>query len=682
MLLRGVMEGLSSESVLELLEQLSSSSNQSELLYKLKLGLNEQFEFSEISVFLAQNKTLFPLASSHDQSLCVIDICEQVESAFIKHVVSPNLNGLSEHWHRGAFENANQLIFIAINFAGLKGMFVLTRKEHTLWAGQTLNKLINIHTLFKQAFVQLAQNHQSTQLISDRTLALTQSQARFQAFAELASDWFWETDEQLNFTYLSFNEGNQVHHKFSNFTHKTLLTIRSDNESSQLKKWGHFLFMVKQHQEIHDFEFEVIDNTGHAQWVAISAKANFDVNGEFVGYFGIGKDISYTKQREQDLELAKNKAVKANQAKSHFLAVMSHEIRTPMNAILGVLELLEDTEPTSKQSELIDFMRSSAKLLQGVISDTLDFAKIESGTLALQQSNINLHKLVKNLVKQFETQAIKKGIHFEYVMGKGVPEHIQCDGVRLSQVLLNLLGNAFKFTLEGEVKLYVNRSDTELLIRVKDTGVGIEEGKISSLFEPFSQLHDQKVGRQQGVGLGLSITKRILELMKGKVSCESVVGEGTEFAVQLPLIEQAPNQNGDGAGSNEQLSQESLSILVAEDNKANQFIIKAILEKRNHNVTLVENGQLALDEAKAKRYDLVLMDMMMPVMDGVTSARKIREELGCASPPIIALTANAGLNDKATCLNAGMQDVLTKPLSSALLDERIKEIIKNRQGVS
>ena len=318
-------------------------------------------------------------------------------------------------------------------------------------------------------------------------------------------------------------------------------------------------------------------------------------------------------------------------------------------------------------------MSDNTELLRGVISDTLDFAKIESGTLSLERSEVNLFKLINNLVHQFETQALKKGIHFSCVLGNGVPEHIICDGVRLSQILLNLLGNAFKFTLEGEVCLNVNRSDTGLLISVNDTGVGIAEEHIGTLFEPFSQLHDKQVGRQQGVGLGLSITKRLLELMQGGIICNSEVGRGTEFVVTMP-IELVDKKVIEAKESTQANQNSSYKILVAEDNQANQFIIKAILEKRNHSVTIVENGELAVASAKAEHFDLVLMDMVMPVMDGVTSARKIRDALGENAPPIIALTANAGLADKTKCLNAGMKDVLTKPLNSALLDERIRAL--------
>lgn len=665
------MERLNASAILRVVNDLLSSKNAAELLLKLQLGLRPIAEIGDILVLTQDANELCALTSAFEplSGVCLLD-SSFVNTVFERNIYAANICQLPGDWILPSHCHET-VIFVANNFAERKGVFVLFVKGD-VDNGQIECALSAVDTLFRQAFLQLDQQHQMSQMLLDRTYALTQSQQRFQAYAELASDWFWETDESMCFTYLSFVEQKKPTN-FSHFLHKSPINIRSDSESAQFKKWEHFLHLVRQHSEIHEFEFEAIDNQGHRVWISISGKAKFNPDNSFAGYLGIAKDISFAKQREYDLKLAKEKAESANKAKSHFLAVMSHEIRTPMNAILGILELLEDTQPNEKQLELIDFMRDSAKLLQGVISDTLDFAKIESGTLALENSNINLHKLVKNLVQQYETQAVKRGIHFNAILGSGVPEQINIDGVRLSQVLLNLLGNAFKFTLEGEVSLLINRSDTELFITIKDTGVGIDEAHIQTLFEPFSQLHDKQVGRQQGVGLGLSITKRLLELMEGKIECISDIGVGTEFVVTIPLT---PLITTDGHAKDTKVKDSipSYRILVAEDNPANQFIIKAILEKRNHSVVLADNGEVAVAEVKKKRFDLVLMDMVMPVMDGVTAARTIRAELGEVAPPIIALTANAGLADKTKCLNAGMLDVLTKPLNSRLLDEKIKAL--------
>ena len=208
------------------------------------------------------------------------------------------------------------------------------------------------------------------------------------------------------------------------FLSKTPIELRSEREASQLKKWGLFLHLINQRQAIHDFEYEVKSPDGSYFWVSLSGEAKFDLAGEFTGYFGIGKDITFAKQREFDFKSAKEKAEQASEAKSRFLAVLSHEIRTPMNAILGMLELLEDSGVNPQQYEYLDYIRSSAQILHSVISDTLDFAKIESGTIELENKTVNLQNLINNIAKQFETLAVKQGLAFELRVAAEVPKTI------------------------------------------------------------------------------------------------------------------------------------------------------------------------------------------------------------------------------------------------------------------
>lgn len=667
------MERLNASAMLQLVEDLISSKNASELLVKLQIGLKPIAMFSDMLILTQDQQQLCALATTYEplSGVCLLQHDALIKRVFDNNVLVVNTHQLPQEWQLP--QSAEKVVLVANNFAERRGIFILFLADKAIDSAPLENHLIASISVFRQAFIQLDHQHQASQMLLDRTYALTQSQQRFQAYAELASDWFWETDESMCFTYFSFTEQSRPSN-FAHFLHKSPLNIRSDNESIQFKKWEHFLHLVRQHHDILDFEFEAIDNQGHTVWISISGKAKYNADKSFAGYLGIAKDISFAKQREADLKLAKEKAESANTAKSHFLAVMSHEIRTPMNAILGILELLEDTKPNEKQRELIDFMRGSAQLLQGVISDTLDFAKIESGKLVLHPSTINLHLLLKNLVKQFETQALKQGLDFNFEMAKRVPELVICDGLRLSQVLLNLLGNAFKFTHKGSVNLHVSRNDSQLIFRVKDTGVGIPPRKISSLFEPFTQLKGNTQARQQGVGLGLSITKRLLTLMQGNIDCHSEVGEFSEFIVSIPLEEvENVEAHNNSTGIDVDSSVSGYRILVAEDNVANQFVIQAILEKRNHQVTLVENGELAVQATDNQSFDLVLMDMMMPVMDGVEAARRIREKFTSTELPIIALTANAGITDRAKCFQSGMNEVITKPLDSQLLEQKIQQ---------
>jgi PAS domain S-box-containing protein len=642
--------------------------------------LSDYLNVYHISAFINEAKGFYELASTSELRVVdFYDLDELWRDLQTQSLIDKKVDALPVSLSNVTFSKPNQLdlkaflVYTKVNDAN--GFIICYYKNKSLLTPKELTLVHSLLPIFRHTFLKLEYIAHTSRLLNEKTAALTVSQARFQAFAELASDWFWETDHQLRYEYISSAEDEFQAHTYQHFIGKTPIEIRSYDEQQQQKKWRMFLNFVNNHQEIHNFEYEAKAPDGKTFWISISGKAQFDEEGMYLGYMGIGRDISYAKQREIDLQKEKERAEKANAAKSDFLAVMSHEIRTPMNAILGMLELLEDTNPSSKQHELIDYMRSSTRLLQGVISDTLDFAKIESGTLKLELSDTNLINLTKNLVKQFETQAIKHSIEFECTIDHSVPERINCDGVRLSQILLNLLSNAFKFTHEGSVKLYLNKSDNQIIFRVVDTGVGISEEDISKLFEPFTQFHSRQKGRQQGVGLGLSITRRLLNLMGGSITCYSTVGEGTEFIIRVPYTSiELPDEKHE-YDEYPNIPKTSLKVLVAEDNIANQFVIKAILEKRDYQVTIVNDGQEALTVLANDKFDLVLMDMMMPVMDGVTAAKAIRQELYLNELPIIALTANAGLQDKQKCLEAGMNDVLTKPLDSKLLDDKIKQFL-------
>lgn len=674
------MESVLSSKALEFIDSINNSKNLSEALLRLKIGLSDYLNVYHISAFVKEVTGFYELASTSELRTHIFkDLDEIWHDLQVNILIDKKVDCLPLSLSNASFSKSSQhdlkafLVYTKVNDAN--GFIICYYKSRAILSPKELTVIHSLLPIFRHTFLKLEYIEHTTRLLNEKTAALTVSQARFQAFAELASDWFWETDNQLRYEYISIAEDEFQAQTYQHFIGKTPIEIRSYDEQKQKKKWGMFLNFINNHQEIHNFEYEAKAVDGKTFWISISGKAQYDKEGRYLGYMGIGRDISYAKQREIDLQKEKERAEKANAAKSDFLAVMSHEIRTPMNAILGMLELFEDTEPSSKQNELIDYMRSSTRLLQGVISDTLDFAKIESGTLKLELSDTNLINLTKNLVKQFETQAIKNGIEFECAIDHSVPERINCDGVRLSQILLNLLSNAFKFTHQGSVKLYLNKSDNQIIFRVVDTGIGISEQDISKLFEPFTQFHSRQKGRQQGVGLGLSITRRLLNLMGGSITCYSTVEEGTEFIIRIPYTSIQCAEDKGESSEFKNLPKTSLKVLVAEDNVANQFVIKAILEKRDYQVTIVNDGKEALSVLKNDKFDLVLMDMMMPVMDGVTAAKVIRQEMYLNDLPIIALTANAGLQDKDKCLEAGMNDVLTKPLDSKLLDDKIKQYL-------
>ncbi|MEI8645470.1 response regulator [Pseudoalteromonas sp. Hal040] len=511
-----------------------------------------------------------------------------------------------------------------------------------------------IMILLQQAALQLSNQTRLNRQKFHSTSLLTRLGELSELFRDFASEWFWRTNKEEQFINVLTTASHSNLYK-RHFLHKNFDAIITAQEQKQLKKWSHFKHLLAEQAEFLDFEFEV--NCSPPAWVSFSGKPQFDANGNFRGYLGIAKDITVNKDREQALQLAKEKAEEANLAKSQFLTVMSHEIRTPMNAIVGMLELLADSELNDKQTRWLDYANSSSDLLLDLISDVLDFSKIESGSMELDVKATDINALVKNITAQFQETTQGSKVMFSTEIKDGLPNKINIDGVRVGQILFNILDNAFKFTKVGTVNFRADFNDTHLLFEVADTGQGISQSQIETIYDAFKQ-HDYGVNRQvEGIGLGLSITKSLVDLMKGEIRVASAINIGTKFTIYIPYSVVADDQQ---AIEHEQ-TLEPMSILVTEDNKTNQVLIKAFLEKLNHHVTLADNGQQAIDKVQQQNFDLVLMDMMMPVMDGITATKYIRNELQM-SLPIVALTANASHQDKATCLDAGMNKVLTKPI--------------------
>ena len=424
------------------------------------------------------------------------------------------------------------------------------------------------------------------------------------------------------------------------------------------------MHLINHRQTFHNFEYEAINGRGEHFWVSISGEPILGDHHEFLGYRGSGKDISLHKRKEQELYRAREVAEQANRAKSAFLANMSHEIRTPMNVILGLLEVIADAGISAEQAAHITQIRHSANLLQALISDILDFSSIEAGGLRLEVDTLVLSELLHGISEQFGLLARKKSLQFEYCCESDLPAHVQGDGTRLSQILFNLVGNAIKFTEEGKISLWVKYQEGELRFSVKDTGIGIEPGRIETLFAPFTQADASTKRKFGGTGLGLSIAFELVKAMGGRISCQSALGEGSQFDVSVPMpIVLIPQGADDKAQAIPEVK--GARVLVAEDSKANQNVIRLLLERQGHTVSLADNGKQALEMATAhpEHIDLILMDMRMPEMDGLEATKAIKSAPQASHIPIVALTANATQADQQACRQAGMCDFIAKPLS-------------------
>ena len=483
------------------------------------------------------------------------------------------------------------------------------------------------------------------------------------------------------------------------FANKSYLELRGSSLDEVLGKTDFDLFpqalaeqfsdddaaILKSGEAMHDVEKHQLPD-GQQRWIERTKSALRDADGKIVGVQVLFWDVTDREKALIDSREARDAANAANQAKSDFLANMSHEIRTPMNGIIGMTDLVLDTELTPTQRSYLQMSQESGESLLAIINDILDFSKIEAGHFELDPAPFDPRDSLGDAVRSLTTRAQSKGLELEFSVAPEVPQMLEGDQGRLRQVIVNLIGNAIKFTDRGEVVLDVScqsksQSTCTLRFSVRDTGIGIPADKQARIFEDFQQADRSTTRSHGGTGLGLAISSQLVELMGGRIEVDSATGRGStfHFTVDFPIVkstdhEQTPNAPALDVASNQLPSDaptqkaesplESVRVLLAEDNKVNQTLATKLLEKLGCHVTVVENGSQAVATLSENEFDVILMDVEMPEMDGISATKEIRrrEQDSQQRIPIVALTAHAIVGDRERCLASGMDDYLSKPV--------------------
>ena len=426
---------------------------------------------------------------------------------------------------------------------------------------------------------------------------------------------------------------------------------------------------------------------GQYRWFAVQANPRYLPNGEFIGYIGVGFDINDHKLFEKELIEAKESAENAAKSKQQFLSNMSHEIRTPLNSILGFANILLKTELGVDQKEFVQAIKTSGKTLNILINDILDLAKVDAGKMTFEKRPFEIRKSIRSILHSFNLKIKEKNLEFVKEYDSQLPSMLLGDSLRLNQIILNLISNAVKFTPSGKIILSINvltedEENVTIEFTVTDSGIGIAANKINSIFHVFEQAETGTANTYGGTGLGLAIVKQLIESQGGSISLKSKIGEGSIFSFILPFGKTTMKPEDEIETETEILKLDSeiknLRVLVAEDVALNQLLIKLILNDFGFDHEIVANGKIAIEKLQTNTYDIILMDLQMPEMNGFEATEYIRKTMK-SQIPIIALTADVTTADGSKCIEFGMDDYIAKPIDENMLYSKIVQLVKKSQ---
>lgn len=514
--------------------------------------------------------------------------------------------------------------------------------------------------------------------------AQEQINARFAEVSDISGSWVWEQDADLRFTHIS-----PGYTKLTGYDASILLGRSRDQQRAMMPKafgqadWEGLAQKIAAREPFSEFNFGFRAKDGRELWLMISGTPSFDSKGRFTGYRGAGTDVT-------SIHAATLEAQEANRTKSMFLANMSHEIRTPMNGILGMAEMLERTLTEANQKKMIGVIRNSGEALLAILNDILDLSKIEAGKLALENIPFRPDEIANRIETLHRPRALEKGLRLEVFTDSRARKPRLGDPHRVAQILHNLISNAIKFTDSGKVSVWISvLAGGDIRIEVIDTGIGMTPAQQERIFDEFVQADGSVTRRFGGTGLGMSIVRRLVGMMDGQLEMTSEEGKGTTFTVTLPLPEvdqaarPAPAGAADAPKPQPKVDLTGLRILAADDNDINLEVLGAMLAETGARIVLARDGQQAVDAFAAQAFDLLILDISMPVLDGPSALGQMRAmavQEGRAMPPAIAFTANLMPHQIAAHLQAGFVDVVAKPLKQRALLDQIQRIITPAPG--
>ncbi len=546
-------------------------------------------------------------------------------------------------------------------------------------------KLSRLNRELVQSNNELVASEEEIRVNLEQISALRESleirERQYRELVENASDMIYELGPDGKFTFV--NAVMEVH---SGYTKEELLgkpyweLVHEDDRATTIQ---FYQTQLKECAEVSYHEFRM-RGKGLDLWIGQNVRMFFE--GKYAHKVSVvARDITQRRHAERALQEAKEKAENATRIKSDFLSMISHEIRTPMNAIIGLTNLLLEDKLTIKQQENLKLLKFSGENLLTIINDILDFSKIEANKIEIDNIDFDLKEIIQRTVNMMEHRVSGKNVKVQAFFDSTLPQYLKGDPVRIVQIITNLMGNAVKFTEEGEVKLIVEmlkREGKSVTFRctVLDTGIGIAADKLDTIFDSFSQASHNITREYGGTGLGLTITRRLINLMGSDIGVESIPGEGSSFFFSLTLEEgQKPVEGTTSSDLATVLRERSIRVLLVEDNRVNQMVAVNFLQNWGIHTVVASNGKEAVELIKEKRYDLVLMDLQMPVMNGYEATRAIRsmDDPYFKNIPIIALTASAMIEMRGKVLSTGMSDYMSKPFHPGDLQRIISKYALN-----